>query len=86
MSGSQRVIPSVRRGTAGAAVGVLVAALLAVLSVSTPAHAADVIAFRAGASAAANQITHRVTIPTEVRETDALLLFVCDRIVAGWAR
>jgi PKD repeat protein len=94
MSRSQKVIRSVRRGTAGAAVGVLAAALLAVLSVSPPAHAADNITFRAGASAAANQITHRVTIPSAVRETDALLLIVSSNkalgdVVAtptGWTR
>jgi hypothetical protein len=53
----------------------IVALGLSVLPV-TPAAAADVISFRASAQSAATQTTHRVTIPTAVRETDALLLFV----------
>jgi PKD repeat protein len=77
------------------AVLALVAPLLALVGlVTSPAVAVDNITFRAGASAAANQITHRVTIPTAVRETDALLLFVSSNkalgdVVAtptGWTR
>jgi large repetitive protein len=65
---------------------------LSVLTV-TPAAAADVISFRASAQSAATQTTHRVTIPTTVRETDGLLLFVtgnrANPVAAtpiGWTR
>ena len=58
------------------------------------AQAADTIAFRASAQSAANQITHRVTIPAAVRESDGLLLFVTSNQAlgsvtetpAGWTR
>ena len=60
---------------------------------ATPAAAADIITFRASAQSAANQTTHRVTIPATVRETDALLLFVTSNKAnpvaatpAGWTR
>src|SRR5829696_7101941 len=65
-----------RKNVVGLVLSSLVVALgLSVLTV-TPAAAADVISFRASAQSAATQTTHRVTIPTTVRETDALLLFV----------
>ena len=62
--------------------------------VALPASAADNITFRASAQAAANQITHRVTIPAAVRDTDGLLLFVTSNRAlgtvvatpAGWTR
>ena len=74
---SQVDVGSVRRWSAVGAVGAMVASLLAVLSLtSSPAFAADTIAFRAGTESAANLSTHRVTIPAAVRETDGLLLFV----------
>jgi large repetitive protein len=61
-------------------VGLVVASMVMSMGVVgatvAPAAAADIVTFRASAQAAANQITHRVTIPTAVRETDTLLLFV----------
>ena len=77
MIGSRARVPSGRGSLAVAAVGAMVAALLALLGVTAPpAQAADVITFRAGAEAAWNQTTARVTIPAAVRETDGMLLFV----------
>ncbi len=77
-----------RRRTVVVAVLALVTPLLAMMGlVTSPAAAADNITFRAGASIAANQITHRVTIPTAVRETDGLLLFVTsNKALASWSR
>jgi PKD repeat protein len=67
-----------RRGSVAiAGVVALVASLLAVVGLTaTPAHAADVISFRAAAQATINQTTARVTIPAAVRESDGMLLFV----------
>lgn len=77
MMGSQTVVRSVRGSVAVAAVGAMVAALLAVIGfTATPAFAADTITFRAAAQAFFNQPTARVTIPASVRETDGMLLFV----------
>ena len=74
----------VRRWSAIAAVGAMVASLLAVLGLtSAPAFAADAIAFRAGTQSAANLTTHRVTIPAAVRETDGMLLFVTKNNAAA---
>lgn len=62
---------------------------LAVVGVGLPvvtaslANAADTISFRASAQSAANQTTHRVTIPAAVRESDGLLLFVTGNRAAG---
>jgi PKD repeat protein len=57
-------------------------ALMATLAVTglttTPASAADNIAFRASAQVAATLQTHRVTIPAAVRDTDGMLLFVTN--------
>ena len=95
MSSSRSSGRPVRRSVTAAAVLALMAPLLALVGlVASPAVAADNITFRAGASIAANQITHRVTIPSAVRETDALLLFVSSNkalgdVVAtptGWTR
>ena len=95
MFGSQTSVRSVRRSLAATAIMGLVATLLALAGlVTTPAAAVDNITFRASAQAAANQITHRVTIPTTVRETDGLLLFVSSNKAlgdvvatpAGWTR
>jgi len=84
MSGSQVSTRSVRRRVTVAAVLAVVAPLLAMMGLATtPAAAVDNITFRAGAEAAANQITHRVTIPTAVRDTDALLLFVSSNKALG---
>ena len=82
-----------RKNVVGLVLRTLIVALgLSVLTV-TPAAAADVISFRASAQSAATQTTHRVTIPTTVRETDALLLFVtgnrANPVAAtptGWTR
>lgn len=66
-----------RRNVAVASVVSLVATVLAAVGLAaSPAAAADVITFRAGAEAAYNQPTARVTIPATVRETDGMLLFV----------
>jgi PKD repeat protein len=74
---SQVVVRPARRWSAVAAVGAMVASLLAVLGLTAPpANAADTIAFRASAQASFNQPTARVTIPATVRETDGMLLFV----------
>ncbi|MBA2531703.1 MAG: PKD domain-containing protein [Nocardioidaceae bacterium] len=70
------------------------ATLAAGVALAPAASAADNIAFRASAQSAANQITHRVTIPASVRETDSLLLFVSSNKAlasvtatpAGWTR
>ena len=56
--------------------GAVVAVLAALVSVPSPAAAADVITFRAATQASWNQATARVTIPATVRETDGMLLFV----------
>ena len=64
MSSSRSSGRPVRRSVTAAAVLALVVPLLALLGlVTSPAEAADNITFRASAQAAANQITHRVTIP-----------------------
>ena len=95
MSSSRSSGRPVRRSVTAAAVLALVAPLLALVGlVTSPAVAADNITFRAGASIAANQITHRVTIPSAVRETDGLLLFVTSNKAlasvvatpAGWTQ
>jgi PKD repeat protein len=60
-----------------AAVLAMVATLLAMIGLAAPpAAAVDTISFRAGAQATWNQTTARVTIPSNVRETDGMLLFV----------
>src|SRR5262245_169070 len=64
-----------RTGTVVLATFACMVALLVCAPVPA-AHAADTISFRAAAEIAANQQTHRVTIPASVRETDGLLLFV----------
>ena len=75
--GLQAGVRSVRGSMAVAAVGAMVATLLAVLGLAaTPAFAADNITFRASAQAFFNQPIARVTIPASVRETDGMLLFV----------
>ena len=75
--GSQTVVRTGRRSVSVAAVIAVLAALLAMIGLgSAPAYAADTITFRAGAQAAFNQPTARVTIPATVRETDGMLLFV----------
>ena len=75
--GSQTVVRAGRRSVSVAAVIAVLAALLAMIGLgSAPAYAADTITFRAGAQAAFNQPTARVTIPATVRETDGMLLFV----------
>ncbi len=78
MTGSQAVMRGRRRGVAIAAVTAMVAALLALLGLSTtiPAYAADTIGFRASAQASFNQTTARVTIPSTVQASDGMLLFV----------
>ena len=65
-----------RKNVVGLVLTSLIMTLGASVLTATPAAAADVISFRASAQSAATQTTHRVTIPTTVRETDALLLFV----------
>ncbi|WP_107764742.1 beta strand repeat-containing protein [Nocardioides terrigena] len=83
-----------RRHVAVAAVVSMVATVLAAVGLTaSPASAADVITFRAGAEATYNQPTARVTIPAAVRETDGMLLFVTKNNAAatvtvppaGWA-
>ena len=95
MIGSTTVARSARGGVAVTAVAAVVAALFAVIGLTaTPAVAADNITFRASSQSAANSVTHRVTIPAAVRETDALLLFVTSnkplasvaQTPAGWTR
>jgi PKD repeat protein len=77
MIGSQAGVRSTRGTVATTAVVGMVAALMALVGVTAPpANAVDTITFRAAAEEAANQVTHRVTIPASVRDTDALLLFV----------
>ena len=87
---------SFNRATAGVLVGGLMtfglpviattaATLAAGVALAPAASAADNIAFRASAQSAANQITHRVTIPASVRETDSLLLFVSSHSPRRWA-
>ncbi len=77
MIDSPVVVRPVRSWSAMAAVGAMVASLLAVLAITAaPAFAADTIAFRAAAEATYNQPTARVTIPASVRESDGMLLFV----------
>ena len=68
----------VRRGRwATGSVLALVASALAVVGVAvSPAQAADTITFRAASEVATNQTTIRATIPSDVRETDGMLLFV----------
>lgn len=67
----------VRRTFPVAAAVSLVGAALAVVGVTaTPAAAADVITFRDSAQVAVNLSTARVVIPSTVRETDGMLLFV----------
>ena len=76
----------------GVVIGATLACLVALVTVPSAVSAADNITFRASAQAAANQITHRVTIPASVRETDGLLLFVTSnkslasvvQTPAGW--
>ena len=65
-----------RSKIAGLALTGLIASLAVIVPAAAPAAAADTIAFRASAETHENQITHRVTIPAAVRETDGLLLFV----------
>ena len=77
MIGTQARVRTTRGSVAVAAVGAMVAALLALLGVTAPpAAAADTIAFRAAAQASLNQPTARVTIPASVEATDGMLLFV----------
>jgi large repetitive protein len=57
-------------------VGAAVAILAAMLAFPGASLAADTITFRAGAQAAWNQTTARVTIPAAVSDTDGMLLFV----------
>ena len=72
----------------------LIMTLGASVLTATPAAAADVISFRASAQSAANQTTHRVTIPATVRETDGLAalrdqqqgLASVAATPAGWTR
>ncbi|WP_280530158.1 PKD domain-containing protein [Nocardioides dongkuii] len=84
-----------RGGVAAAVVTAVVAALLGVTGyVAPPAHAVDVITFRAAAEAVFNQPTARVTIPASVRAGDGMLLFVTSNKAlasitvdpAGWTR
>lgn len=94
-------VRSIVRATAGVLAGGMIivglpvlATVVAGVALAPPAAAADTISFRASAQAAANQITHRVTIPTSVRETDGLLLFVTSNKAlasvtatpAGWTQ
>ena len=73
-----------RRSVAVAAVVSMVATVLAAVGLTaSPASAADVITFRAGAQATYNQPTARVTIPAAVRETDGMLLFVTKNNAAA---
>lgn len=77
MNGSHARVRGARRNVAVTAVLTMVVALFAALgSTALPAFAADTITFRASAQASFNQPTARVTIPTAVRETDGMLLFV----------
>ncbi|MEQ6902469.1 PKD domain-containing protein [Nocardioides sp. YIM 152588] len=69
------------------------AALVAVGLAAPPALAADPVAFRAAAEAAANKTSAVVAIPAPVQEGDALLLFVSTNksamspsTPAGWTR
>ena len=57
-------------------VGATLAVLATMLSFPSASSAADTITFRASAEAAWNQTTARVTIPSTVRDTDGMLLFV----------
>lgn len=74
-----------------AAASLLGAALATVGVTATPAAAADVITFRDSAQVAVNLSTARVVIPSTVRETDGMLLFVTTNVnnaittpPAGW--
>ena len=92
MIGTQARVRTTRGSVAVAAVGAMVAALVALLGVTTPpAAAADTIAFRAAAQESWNQPTARVTIPASVEATDGMLLFVTTNLdvnittpPAGW--
>jgi large repetitive protein len=57
-------------------VGATAAILATMLTFPSASSAADTITFRAAAQAAWNQTTARVTIPSTVRDTDGMLLFV----------
>ena len=96
MTGSKKVVRSVRANVAVGAVVAMTAGLLAVLTglSALPAQAAGPIEFRAAAQATANWSSARVSVPESVQESDALLLLVTTNKAltpvsdppAGWTR